>query len=95
MNQRAFIKRGGLLWARLYNNLNHRLNDFGFIVNRVEKIKHQYHVFQKSLVTTTDKFIKEGINNMETKPNLVKESINTFIAKNNIDTVNKTEKTKA
>ena len=44
------------------------------------------------LVTTTDKNFKEGISDMKTKPNVVKESINYPIATNKIDTVNKTEK---
>ena len=50
---------------------------------------------KKSLVTTTDKIVKEGINDMEKKPNVVKEDITHPIAKNNIDTVSKTEKPQA
>ena len=37
--------------------------------------------------------VKEGINYMETKPNVVKGAITHPIAKNKIDTVNETEKT--
>ena len=44
---------------------------------------------RKSLVTTTDKIIKEGINEMRTKSNFVKEDITPDIAKNSIDTVKK------
>ena len=47
------------------------------------------------LVTTTDKMAKEGINDMEEKPNVVKEDITHTISKNNISTVNKTEKLQA
>ena len=43
---------------------------------------------KKPLVTTTDKMVKEGINDTETKPNVVKETINHTIATNKIDTVN-------
>ena len=39
--------------------------------------------------------VKEGINYMETKPNVVKEAITLPIAKNKIDTVNETEKPQA
>ena len=34
-------------------------------------------------------FFKEGVDDMGTKPNLVKEAITSLIAKNNIDTVKK------
>ena len=51
--------------------------------------------YKNSLVTTTDKIVKEGINDMEIKPNVVKKSITPSIAKNNIDKVNKTEKPQA
>ena len=44
------------------------------------------------LVTTTEKMVKEGINDTETKPNVVKEAITHPIAKNKIDTVNETDK---
>ena len=47
------------------------------------------------MVTTTEKNVKEGINDMGTKPNVVKEAITIPIAKNNIDTVNKTDKSRA
>ena len=50
---------------------------------------------KKALVTTTGKIVKEGINYMKTKPNMVREAITTPIAKNNIDTVNRTEKSQA
>ena len=42
--------------------------------------------------TTTDTVFKEGNNDMGTKPNEVKEYITLTIAKNDIDTFNKTEK---
>ena len=51
--------------------------------------------YKKSLVTTTEKIVKEVINDMETKPHVVKEDITHYIEKNNIDTVNKTEKQQA
>ena len=47
---------------------------------------------KKSLVTTTYLFFKEGIMEMGTKPNVVKEAINPPIEKINIDTFNKTDK---
>ena len=50
---------------------------------------------KKSLVTTTGQIVKEGITDMGTKPNLAKESITPPIAKNNIHTVNKTDKSQA
>ena len=50
---------------------------------------------KNALVTTTDKIFKEGINEMETKPNVVKEAITPPITKNIIDTVKKTEKSQA
>ena len=50
---------------------------------------------KKSLVTTTDNISKEGINDMGTKPNVLKESITPPISKNNICTVNKIEKPQA
>ena len=50
---------------------------------------------KNTLVTTTDKILKEVINEMETNLNMVKESITPTIAKNNIDTVNKTDKPQA
>ena len=50
---------------------------------------------KNSLVTTTVKIAKKVINNMETKPNLVGEAITHPIAKNKIDTVNKTDQSQA
>ena len=47
---------------------------------------------KKPLVTTTDKMVKEDINYMETKPNVVKGATTYTIARNKIDTVNKTDK---
>ena len=47
------------------------------------------------LVTATDKMVKEGINDTETKPNVVKKAITPPIAKNKIDTVNETDKPQA
>ena len=44
---------------------------------------------EKALVTNTDTVVKEGNNDMGTKPNEVKEAITPLIAKNNIDTVKK------
>ena len=51
--------------------------------------------YKHSLVTTIDKIVKEGINDMGTEPNVVKEFITLPIAEKNIDTVNKTEKSQA
>ena len=51
--------------------------------------------YKKSLVTTTDKNSKEGINDTGTKHNVVKDPITPPIAKNNIDTVKKTDKSRA
>ena len=50
---------------------------------------------KKLLVTTTDKCFKEGIYDMETKPNVVDEAIIHPTAKNKIDTINETEKPQA
>ena len=47
------------------------------------------------LVTATDKMVKEGINDMETKSNVAKEAITPPIATNKIDTVKETEKPQA
>ena len=47
------------------------------------------------LVATTEKIVKKGINDTETKPNVVDEAITHPIAKNKIDTINKTEKPQA
>ena len=59
------------------------------MVNRVEKIKHQYHVFQKRIGYYYQQIFKEGETDMGTKPNVVKESITPPIAKKNTDTFNK------
>ena len=48
--------------------------------------------YKKPLVTTTEKMVEEGINDMETKPNVVKEAIAHPIATDKIDAVNKTDK---
>ena len=50
---------------------------------------------KKALVTTNDKSPKEGSNEMVTEANVVKEAITPTIAKKKIDTVNKTDKSKA
>ena len=50
---------------------------------------------KKPFVTFTDKFFKESINDMETKSNVVEEATTHPIAKNKIDTVNKTYKPQA
>ena len=47
------------------------------------------------LVTNKENIVKEGINDMGKKHNTMKESITPPIAKKNIDTVNKTEKSQA
>ena len=39
---------------------------------------------KNQLVTTTEKMVKEGINDMETKPNVVKEAITPPIEKNKL-----------
>ena len=49
----------------------------------------------KPLIATTGKISKEGINDMEAKPNVVEKDITHYIAKNKIDTVNKTDKPQA
>ena len=49
---------------------------------------------KKPLVSTIEKRSKEGINDIETRPNMVKEVNNHPIATNKIDTVNKTDKPK-
>ena len=41
---------------------------------------------KKSLIATTEKFVKEGNTHIK-KPNMVKESITPTILKKNIDTV--------
>ena len=50
---------------------------------------------KKALVTTTEKMVKEGIHDMETKPNMVKEATTPPIAQNKIGTVNETDKPQA
>ena len=50
---------------------------------------------RNQLVITTDKMVKEGINGMGAKPNVVKESITHPIGKNKIDTANTTDKPQA
>ena len=47
------------------------------------------------LVVTTEKIAKEGINDMETKPNVVNKAITHPIAKNKIDSINETDKLQA
>ena len=47
------------------------------------------------LVTTTEKNCQEGINDTKAKPKLVDEAITYPIAKNKIDTTNKTYKPKS
>ena len=47
------------------------------------------------LVPTTDKMVKEGTNDLETKPNVVKEAITHTIATNKFNTFNKTDKPQA
>ena len=48
-----------------------------------------------ALVTTINIISKKRINDMGTKPNVVKEAITPHISKKNIDTVNKTDKSQA
>ena len=50
---------------------------------------------KKALVTTTNKIVREGIIEMGTKPNVVKEAVTPPIAKNSFDTGNKTDKSQA
>ena len=50
---------------------------------------------KNKLVSTADKMVKEVINGMETKPNMVKEAITPPISKNKIDTVNEKYKPQA
>ena len=61
---------------------------------KVRKASADLDETKKALVTTTHTVVKEGINEME-KPDMVKEYITPTIAKKNIDTVNKTEKSQA
>ena len=48
--------------------------------------------YKKPLVTTKEKMVKEGINYMEIKPNVVREDITPPIANNKIDAVNEIDK---
>ena len=50
---------------------------------------------EKELVTNTDMDVKEWNTDMETEHNVMKEAINPPIAKKNIDTVKKREKSQA
>ena len=50
---------------------------------------------KKPLVATTEKKIKEEINDMEKKHNMVDKAITCPIAKNKIDTVNEKDKPQA
>ena len=50
---------------------------------------------RKSLVTTTDKIVKEGNTDMGKIPNVVTEANTPPIAKNNIDTIKNIEKSQA
>ena len=47
------------------------------------------------LFSTTEKIVKEEINDMETKPNVAKEPITDNISENKIETVNKRDKPKS
>ena len=49
---------------------------------------------KKPLVPTIDKMVKEWINDMETKPNVVEKAITHRMGKNKID-INETEKPQA
>ena len=70
-------------------------NYFDFVVKRVEKIKHQHHVFQKGIGQYYRFFFIEVNTDMGKKLNEAKEAITPPIAKKNIDTINKTEKSQA
>ena len=50
---------------------------------------------KKPLVSTTEKIVREGIHDTETKPNVVDEASTHTTAKNKIDPINETEKQKA
>ena len=50
---------------------------------------------KKPLVITTEKTVKEGINDMETKPNVVKEAITHPITTNKTNAFNETDKPQA
>ena len=62
---------------------------------RVRKTSGDLDEAKKALITTTNTIFNEGNTDMGTKPNVVKESITNTIAKKNIDTVNKKEKSEA
>ena len=47
---------------------------------------------KNTLVATTDKLVKEGINDMETKPNMVEKAITHHMGENKIDAINETDK---
>ena len=47
------------------------------------------------MVPTTDNMVKEGINDMETKPNVVEKSITHRKEKNKIDAIKETDKPQA
>ena len=70
-------------------------------VEKVRKTSGYLDDTKKALVFTTDKFVKERNTDMvdkksKTTSNVVKEAINTPISeKNNIETVNKTDKSQA
>ena len=50
---------------------------------------------KKPFVATTDKMVKEGINDMDTKHNVVEKNITHLIENNKIDAINKTDKQQA
>ena len=47
------------------------------------------------LVANTDKIVKEGMNNMETKPNVVGKTITHCMGENKIYAINKTDRPQA
>ena len=51
--------------------------------------------YNKPLVPTIDKMVKEGINDIETKRNVVEKAITHHKEKNKIDAINETDKLKA
>ena len=48
--------------------------------------------FKNPLFPTIDKIVKEGINDMEKKPNVVEKAITHHMEKNKIDNIKKTDK---
>ena len=94
LNRRTFINSSGLLWTRLYTNWNRRLNYFGFVLNQVDKIKHQDCVFQKVIGHYYRKKTKRVLMTWK-KNHVVKEAITPPIVKKKIDTINKTGKPQA